>query len=291
MYTPIIVAIMIKKIFLWILILAAAAAAVVYFFGAGWVTQAVETIGPKVTQTSVRLDNVDLSLLSASGTLQGLYIGNPEGYKEENIFSLNQIDVEIEPKSLLSDEIVVKKIHIRSPGMSYEKTLRGSNLNSLLANVESFGRSDTSKTATGKTAPLDSTEVATGQTQKPSKKVLIRELLIEDLQVSIGLMGAGTAVTIPKIEMKDIDSSSTKELVAKVLKVVLNEVTRQIGAGVSGLGQNSLSGLEAVGKQALGQKQDELLKQAEQEIEKVQKELEGTVEPELIKNIKNLFGN
>ena len=282
---------MIKKIFLWILILAAAAAAVVYFFGAGWVTQAVETIGPKVTQTSVRLDNVDLSLLSASGTLQGLYIGNPEGYKEENIFSLNQIDVEIEPKSLLSDEIVVKKIHIRSPGMSYEKTLRGSNLNSLLANVESFGRSDTSKTATGKTAPLDSTEVATGQTQKPSKKVLIRELLIEDLQVSIGLMGAGTAVTIPKIEMKDIDSSSTKELVAKVLKVVLNEVTRQIGAGVSGLGQNSLSGLEAVGKQALGQKQDELLKQAEQEIEKVQKELEGTVEPELIKNIKNLFGN
>jgi hypothetical protein len=282
---------MIKKIFLWILILAAAAAAVVYFFGAGWVTQAVETIGPKVTQTSVRLDNVDLSLLSASGTLQGLYIGNPEGYKEENIFSLNQIDVEIEPKSLLSDEIVVKKIHIRSPGMSYEKTLRGSNLNSLLAKVESFGRSDTSKTATGKTAPLDSTEVATGQTQKPSKKVLIRELLIEDLQVSIGLMGAGTAVTIPKIEMKDIDSSSTKELVAKVLKVVLNEVTRQIGAGVSGLGQNSLSGLEAVGKQALGQKQDELLKQAEQEIEKVQKELEGTVEPELIKNIKNLFGN
>ena len=279
---------MIKKIFLWIVILAAAAAALVYFFGATWISQAVETIGPKVTQTPVRLDNVDLSPLSASGTLQGLYIGNPEGYKNEHIFSLNQIDVEMEAKSLLSNKIIVNKIHIRSPEMNYEKTLRGSNINSLLDNVESFGRSDARETVTQNTAPAEPAK--TDSDSKPSKKVLIRELLIEDLQVSVGLMGAGTSVTIPRIEMQDLDSSSTKELVAKVLNVILKEVSRQIGAGVSGLGQNTLSGLEAVGKQALGQKQDEILKQSDQEIEKVQKELEETVEPELIKGIKNLFG-
>ena len=279
---------MIKKIFLWIVILAAAAAALVYFFGATWITQAVETIGPKVTQTPVRLDNVDLSPLSASGTLQGLYIGNPEGYKNEHIFSLNQIDVEMEAKSLLSNKIIVNKIHIRSPEMNYEKTLRGSNINSLLDNVESFGRSDARETVTQNTAPAEPAK--TDSDSKPPKKVLIRKLLIEDLQVSVGLMGAGTSVTIPRIEMQDLDSSSTKELVAKVLNVILNEVSRQIGAGVSGLGQNTLSGLEAIGKQALGQKQEEILKQADQEIEKVQKKLEETVEPELIKGIKNLFG-
>lgn len=279
---------MIKKIFLWIVILAAAAAALVYFFGATWMTQAVETIGPKVTQTPVRLDNVDLSPLSASGTLQGLYIGNPEGYKNEHIFSLNQIDVEMEAQSLLSDKIIVNKIHIRSPEMNYEKTLRGSNIKSLLDNVESFGRSDARETMTQNTAPAEPAK--TDSESKPSKKVLIRELLIEDLKVSVGLMGAGTSVTIPRIEMQDLDSSSTKELVAKVLNVILNEVSRQIGAGVSGLGQNTLSELEAIGKQALGQKKDEILKQADQEIEKVQKELEETLEPELIKGIKNLFG-
>ena len=271
-----------------IVILAAAAAALVYFFGATWMTQAVETIGPKVTQTPVRLDNVDLSPLSASGTLQGLYIGNPEGYKNEHIFSLNQIDVEMEAKSLLSDKIIVNKIHIRSPEMNYEKTLRGSNIKSLLDNVESFGRSDARETMTQNTAPAEPAK--TDSESKPSKKVLIRELLIEDLKVSVGLMGAGTSVTIPRIEMQDLDSSSTKELVAKVLNVILNEVSRQIGAGVSGLGQNTLSELEAIGKQALGQKKDEILKQADQEIEKVQKELEETLEPELIKGIKNLFG-
>ncbi|MGC6456072.1 MAG: hypothetical protein ACON46_06030 [Coraliomargaritaceae bacterium] len=279
---------MIKKLFILILLLVVSAFALVYFFGASWVTQAVETFGPKVTQTPVRLDEVKLSPLSESGTLKGLYIGNPQGYKNEHIFSLNQIDVEIEAKSLLTDEIIVNKIHIRSPEMNYEKTLRGSNINSLLDNVESFGRSDARETVTQKTAPAEPAK--TGSDSKPSKKVLIRELLIEDLQVSVGLMGAGTSVTIPRIEMQDLDSSSTKELVAKVLKVILNEVSRQIGAGVSGLGQNTLSGLEAVGKQALGQKQDEILKQADQEIEKVQKELEETVEPELIKGIKNLFG-
>lgn len=279
---------MIKKLFLLILLLVASAFALVYFFGAGWITQAVETFGPKVTQTSVRLDEVKLSPLSESGTLKGLYIGNPEGYKNEHIVSLNQIDVEMKAKSLLSDEIIVNKIHIRSPEMNYEKTLRGSNLNSLLANVESFSRSDSSQTATPNTESAEPAK--TGSDSKPPKKVLIRELLIEDLQVSVGLMGAGTSITVPKIEMQNLDSSSTKELVAQVLKVVLNEVTRQIGAGVSGLGQNTLSGLEAVGKQALSKKQEELLKEADQEIEKVQGELEETLEPELIKGIKSLFG-
>ena len=288
---------MIKKLFILMVILVVTVFAIVFFFGAGWVTKTVETFGPQVTQTSVRLDHVDLSLLSGSSTLKGLYIGNPDGYKEEHLFSLNQIDLEIVPKSLLSDEIIVKKIHIRSPEMSYEKTLRGSNLKSLLANVESFGRSDTSEIdQTGNAASAESATVASSQEQqqvpeqKSSKKVLIRELLIEDLQVNVGLMGAGTSVTIPKIEMKDIDSGSTKEILAKVLKVVLTEVTRQLGSGVSGLGQNSLSGLEVLGKQALGQKQEALLNEADEEIEKLKKEVEEAVEPELIQGIKNLFG-
>lgn len=282
---------MIKKLFILILILVASAFALVYFFGAGWVTQAVETFGPKITQTSVRLDEVKLSPLSGSGTLRGLYIGNPKGYKKEHIFSLSQIDVEMETKSLLSDQIIVKKIHIRSPEMSYEKTLRSSNLNGLLAKLESFSRPAANQDPAQEAPQSDTSPVGATEKQKASKKILIRELLIEDLRVSVDLMGAATSVTIPEIDMQDLDSGSTTELVSKVLQVVLNEVTRQLGSGVSGLGKDALSGLDAVSKQALSQENNELLKRAEKEIENVQKEIENAVDPELVEGIKKLFGN
>ncbi|MGB0344582.1 MAG: hypothetical protein ACPGGJ_04225 [Coraliomargarita sp.] len=284
---------MIKKLFLWIVVLAIAAFALVYFFGAGWVTKAVETVGPKVTQTPVRLDDVDLSLLSSSGTLQGLYIGNPEGYKHEHIFTLGKIDVEVDAKSLLSDEIVIKKIHIRSPEMNYEKTLRGSNLKSLLANVESFGRTQGGEGRARETAsaPGSSAEPSPDVAEEASsKRILIQDLLIEDLKVRVGLMGAGTSVTIPRIAMQDLDSASTTETVAKVLQSVLGEVTRQIGAGVSNMGGSTLSGLESVGKQALGQKKEEVLEQAEKELEKAEKEIEDAVGKDLLEGVKNLFG-
>lgn len=241
---------MIKKI-LFLLVLSAIGCFVLfYFFGSGLISKAVETIGPKVTQTSVRLEKVALHPLSSSGTLQGLYIGNPDGYKNEHIFSLNQIDVAIDLPSLLTDRITVRKIHIRNPEMSYEKTLSSSNLKSLQANVESFGHS-----IAGERPPKDSAQPETEKNNakdSSSKRILIEELLIENMKVQVGLMGADTSVTIPKIELQNLDSGSTAEAAAKILQTVLSEVTRQLGAGVSKVGNSALSELEAIGKEALG---------------------------------------
>ncbi len=37
----------------------------------------IETVAPKITQTSVTVDSVDLSLLSGSAGVNGLVVGNP----------------------------------------------------------------------------------------------------------------------------------------------------------------------------------------------------------------------
>ena len=62
---------MIKKIFLFLVILAVAAVAGIYFFGSSVLNKSikagVETFGPEVTQTSVTLDAVNLSILSGKG--------------------------------------------------------------------------------------------------------------------------------------------------------------------------------------------------------------------------------
>ncbi|CAA6691619.1 MULTISPECIES: hypothetical protein [unclassified Lentimonas] len=220
---------MIKKIFLFLLILAIAGAAAVYFFGSSALNKgiktAVEKFGPEVTQTAVRLDDVNISVLSGNGTLTGLYVGNPDGYENENIFALGEIDVDIDTGSVFSDKIIINKIHIKKPEISYEKTLLSSNIKALLNNIEEFsGSSD-------KTTPEP--EAGTPAESGPSKQVVIKQLIIEDGTIFVGLMGNSTTVPLPRIEMNDIGETGNKKSMAEVIDLVLTEVLKSIGPAIA----------------------------------------------------------
>ncbi|MGB0290535.1 MAG: hypothetical protein ACPGC0_05015, partial [Opitutales bacterium] len=107
---------MLKKLFFFLLGLFALCLIGIFFFGSSLLNQSVSTtinaVGPKVTQTPVSVEAVELSLTSGSGTITGLKVGNPKGYKSENIFELGEIQVDIQPTSLTNDTIVIKKVHI-----------------------------------------------------------------------------------------------------------------------------------------------------------------------------------
>ena len=47
----------------------------------GAIKKGVETIGPEIAKVDIKLDGVSLSILSGSGSVKGLVVGNPEGYK------------------------------------------------------------------------------------------------------------------------------------------------------------------------------------------------------------------
>ena len=205
---------MIKKLLTTSLILVFIAVVAIYFFGSGILNKSiktgVETFGPKITQTSVKLDDVKLSILSGDGQLGGLYVSNPEGFSSEHIFALGKIEVDMESRSLFSDEIVINKIYIKEPQISYEKTLKTSNLKELLKNIEeSTGSDETTETE----KPKD------GETA-PEKDVLIKEFIIEKPKAFIGVIGLGTTITLPSIELPNIRSSE-KKIAATVLKQVI----------------------------------------------------------------------
>lgn len=255
---------MIKKIFFLLLIFAITGLAVVYFFGSSILSKSVRkgvvTFGPKITQTSVQLDDVDLSVLSGDGKLSGLYVGNPEGFTSENIFALNQIEIDIAPKSLLSDQIVINKIHIRKPKISYEKTLRSSNLKELLKNIEgsSEGPDSPDKSKPKKDSAAE---------EKPAKQVLIKELIIEDGSVFVGILGVGTEVLLPRIEMYDLGKSDGKNDVASILKSVLDEVLKfiipavqQQGDSIKSTGESLINSIVEPGNDAVKKANDQINK-------------------------------
>lgn len=225
---------MFKKIVISFLTLFLVGAVIFYFFGSSILSKSVktivETVGPKVTQTPVRLDTVKLSVLSGDGQLSGLYIGNPEGFSNENIFALGQIEVDLETGSLRSDELVINKIYIKEPLISYEKKLRTSNLKELLKNIEEStgGSSDTKDTEESKP------EESTGEeSSEPSKNVLIKEFILEQPKVFLGAMGVEATVILPSIELNNI-SSSEEEIAATILQQVIAQIFNGIKSGAVG---------------------------------------------------------
>lgn len=234
---------MIKKIFIGIAALALIAGVLVYFLGSSIlnssVKKGVETIGPKVTQTSVTLETVDLSPFSGGGTLKGLNVGNPKGFNSEHIFKLGQIDIQVDTGTVFSDKIVINEIIINSPEMSYEKSLTNSNVKQLLKNIEAF---------TGRKEDPESTpETDTGG----KKQVVIRKLLIEEGTIYVGAMGVGQTVKLPRIEISDIGEDRNKMTAPEVINLVLSKVLSNIGPAIANAGEISKAAAEAIKTQGL----------------------------------------
>lgn len=226
---------MLKKIALSSLILFLVCAFIFYFFGSSILGKSIKTIvesvGPKVTKTSVSLDSVKLSILSGDGRMSGLYVGNPEGFSSENIFALGQIDLDLEPRTFASDEIVISKIHIKEPYISYEKTLKTSNLKELLRNIEEStgdGEDSTSEVEEQKTKEV------VKETEGPGKTILIKEFIIENPKVSLSLLGVKSTITLPSINQTNI-SSSEEQLASTITKLFIKELFDGINSKTTGI--------------------------------------------------------
>lgn len=235
---------MIKKLSIGIVVIGLIAAIAIYFAGSkalsSGVKVGIETLGPKITQTPVTIDAVKLSPISGGGTLEGLKVGNPEGFKQGDIFSLGKIHLQVDTASVVSDTIVIKKIHIFEPAISYEKKLTTSNVKQLLKNIEQF------------TGPAEETTTEEPKTESASKKLVIEELIIDGGKVYVGLLGVGQTLPLPRIEMRDIGKSDDDASIADVLDEIIKKVLGSVGTAVSGaadLGKDAANaGIDKVGE-------------------------------------------
>ncbi|MBW1815390.1 MAG: hypothetical protein JRJ39_17655 [Deltaproteobacteria bacterium] len=79
------------------------------------VERQIEKIGSQITGTKVSVSSVDIKLREGSGAINGLVIANPSGYRSDYAFRMDKILLDIDPKSVLKDPIVIDEILIDSP--------------------------------------------------------------------------------------------------------------------------------------------------------------------------------
>ena len=188
----------------------------------------IESVAPAITKTTVTVDSVNISALSGSAGINGLVVGNPEGYKSTSAISLGKAAVNVVPKSLLGDKVVIHSVEIRAPEITLEGNPFGkNNLQSILDNVNAMaGSADANKPAAAKT----STE------KKAAKKLQVDDFLISGAKVTArvtGMEGEPFSVVIPDIHFSNLgtgpDGITALELTQKVIEQISAESIKSVG--------------------------------------------------------------
>jgi hypothetical protein len=210
-----------KKIF-WgvvviLLILIVAAVVVLGGFLGDIVKKGVETIGPQITKVPVKVDMVNLSLLTGSAAVKGLVIGNPEGYKTPEAISVGTVSIGVDPFSVLSDKIHVRTIQVESPEITFEGGLGGNNLSTILDNLNSANKEEAQKSA-------NTNQVAAA---KPARKFQVDDLLITGAKVHVSLTGLGgqeMTLSLPDIHLTDLGKDDAGVTATDLSRRALHEV-------------------------------------------------------------------
>ena len=75
----------------------------------------VNAYGPEMTQTEIRLKDVDVSLFSAKAALKDFFLGNPQGFKSPQAMTVGSIYVDVDEGSLADDTIIIDRIEVIRP--------------------------------------------------------------------------------------------------------------------------------------------------------------------------------
>lgn len=218
------------------------------------IEKAVNTFGPKITDTDVRLGSANVSFLSGSGSLSNLFVGNPKGFSSPSAMELGDISIRVDKNSLTSDTIIIEKIVVTNPRLTYETKGKTNNIQTLLDNVKRNASSDGSGSAKGDSGSTKGDTAAEGESEASSKKLVINELLITGGEINLVMSMLGSRnVTVPMgdIRMTDIGrdkKADPAEVFARILGAVNKDVMGSVSSGLKDLGGSLTEGAKGAGE-------------------------------------------
>jgi uncharacterized protein involved in outer membrane biogenesis len=226
-----------------VVILIIVAVLAVGFFLDGAIKKGVETVGPKIVKVDIKLDSVSLSILSGSGSLKGLVVGNPAGYKTPQAISVGKASLAVSPGSLLSDKIVVRSVRVEAPEITFEGGLKENNLTKILDNVNA--------------AAGGGTEPAAPAEEKAGKKIQVDDFVISGAKVNVSLTGMGgksVPLVLPDIHLTSLgtgpDGITPADLTQRVFQELVSSTTKAVAASVGELGKEAVDLTKDAGKTA-----------------------------------------
>lgn len=178
------------------------------------VKRAIEQRAPEIIGASVGLDEVKLSPRDGTGQLRGLKIGNPHGFRAPHAATVGRIEIALAPASVVKDVVLVQRIVVASPRITYEPGSAGSNFDAIQRNVERYlGAAGASKGSAG-------------------RKLLIDTLTISGARVTyapqVGRGLATIAFNLPDIQLRNLGRSRGGVTAGELAKIIVDALAVRI---------------------------------------------------------------
>jgi hypothetical protein len=218
------------------------------------VKMAVNTYGPKITGTELRVDDVGISIFSAEAKLKKFFLGNPTGFKSPSAMKVGSIYVDVDEGSITKDTIIINKVEVVGPEITYEKRGKSDNFRSILNNVQ-------------KNMPKGETTKKEPAQEGPGKKLVINDFILKDGKVNLAVAIPGGALgdkeiktDLPDIHLTDIGKkkggASAAEVANEIFAALYGKITSPNVLGalndqLKKLGGESAEALEEAAKQGL----------------------------------------
>lgn len=217
----------------------------------------IESVGQQLTEQQVTVKAVDIQLIKGAGSIHGLNLPSPEGFKVPNTFNLNEITLDINLESLTKEPFIIDAIIIKNPQAFVEVTQNGgSNIKTLIDTIkQNLPKSETSTTE--EPQPIEET--------KAEPKLAVSKIVL-----------AGTALTL------DLSALGNKSH-----QITLPDITLSNVGGKNGLPASELGGvimqqaLSAIWKQTKKVQEEKIKDKAKEKLKKEGKKLEDKAKKKL----------
>lgn len=191
------------------------------------IKKGVETFGPKAAGVPITLEKVRVSLLSGTARIEGLVVGNPEGFAAPYAFKMDNLALDIDLRSLKTDTIVIRKVHINGPEIVLEQSLKANNIRQIQKNISS-GAAAKNKTDSAKESDAAEKEQTKREKAEKEKKIVIEDFLLENGKVTLRLKvlkEQTKEINLADIHLKDIGKASGGATAADAIFQVLAAVS------------------------------------------------------------------
>ncbi|MBP2676858.1 MAG: hypothetical protein H6Q84_3698 [Deltaproteobacteria bacterium] len=194
---------------------------------------AIEKYGSEATGTDVTVSSVRIRPAGGEGSIRNLSVENPRGFSLPDAIRLEDITISVDTGSVTGNPIVIEKVVVRSPHITYEVNEAGeSNMDAIRKNLEKSRKAGAPK---GK------------EKDEGGRKIVIRKLIIErgtvDVRVA-SLSGKPLSARLSRIELNDLGGKGG-DSPSGIARQIAGPLLREASLSASGAGIGRLFGKAA----------------------------------------------
>jgi len=107
----------------------------------GIVKNVIETVGTRMTGTSVAVSSVQIDIIEGKGSILGLTIANPKGYPKGDALSFAELTLDLDIKSVNSQPVIIDQVVVDGTTVNYYGKGQDSNLAQIYNRMDQGGSS------------------------------------------------------------------------------------------------------------------------------------------------------